>query len=260
MSAKLTKLDAKGDISQAGFVPLLPFYENSPSHIGPSFGGSWADSAGKPTMNSKSWASFLTWAKTEVGKQGLAKWKKFSETAGDEFTADNAFQRGKIALHIDGEYRTAFLRDQAPNIKYGTAPLPVADDKADLYGSGYVTGNIMGIGKGSTSPEAAWQLIKYLSTDTDAVLKLSEGLRNIPTTKDALAKSPLVKDEQFKAFIDVFQNPKSTTIPSTPLGAAPQENFQAFIDLWLAGKVPNLEQGLAGVDTQIAKDLQLAGV
>jgi multiple sugar transport system substrate-binding protein len=122
-----------------------------------------------------------------------------------------------------------------------------------------VTGNIMGIGRGSKSPEAAWQLIKYLSTDTDAILKLSDGLRNIPTTKDALAKSPLKDDPNFKPFLEVFQNPKSSSIPSTPNGAAPQLTFGTFIDEVMAGKAKDLEAGLKGVDTRIEKDLKLAG-
>jgi multiple sugar transport system substrate-binding protein len=259
MSQKLTKVEG-GKITQAGYVPLMPFYENVASHLGPSFGAQWFDASGKPLIGTDpGWAAMLTWHKQQIDVLGADKWKAFKDTAGDEFSAENAFESGKVALHVDGEYRTAFLKAEAPNLKYGTAPLPVLDSKPDLYGSGYVTGNIMGIGRGSKSPEAAWQLIKYLSTDTDAILKLSEGLRNIPTTKDALARSPLKNDEQFKPFLDVFQNPKSTSIPSTPNGPAPQQTFQTFIDSVLAGKVPDLAAGLKGVDTRISKDLELAG-
>jgi multiple sugar transport system substrate-binding protein len=59
---------------------------------------------------------------------------------------------------IDGEYRNAFIKAEAPNLDYGTAPFPTADDKTDLFGGGYVTGNVIGIGKGSQNPEAAWAL------------------------------------------------------------------------------------------------------
>ncbi|MDQ1658734.1 MAG: multiple sugar transport system substrate-binding protein [Cryptosporangiaceae bacterium] len=260
MSKKLTKVDARGAITQAGYVPLMPFYENVASHLGPSFGAKWFDGSGKSLIGSDpGWADMLTWHKQQIDVLGADKWKKFKDTAGDEFSAENAFEAGKVALHVDGEYRTAFLKNEVPNLKYATAPLPVADDKPDLYGSGYVTGNIMGIGRGSKSPEAAWQLIKYLSTDTDAILKLSDGLRNIPTTKAALAKSSLKDDPNFTPFLDVFQNPKSTSIPATPNGPAPQQTFQTFIDQVLAGKVPDLKQGLKDVDTRIQKDLQLAG-
>jgi multiple sugar transport system substrate-binding protein len=260
MGDKLTKLDAKGNIVQAGFVPLMPFYENVASHLGPSWGAEWFDKDGKPTLSTDpGWAEMLKWQKALVDKHGVAKWKKFAAGAGDEFSADNAFMRGKVALNIDGEYRQAFIKADTPNLNYGTAVMPVADDKSDLYGSGYVTGNIMGIGRGSKSPEAAWQLIKYLSTDTDAIVKLSDGLRNIPTTNAALKESSLKDDELFKPFIEVFENPKSSSIPATPNGAAPQNTFQTFIDNWQSGKVPDLQKGLEGVDAQIEKELKLAG-
>ena len=37
-------------------------------------------------------------------------------------------------MMIDGECRMAFLRDQATDVEFGTAPLPVADAKPDRYG------------------------------------------------------------------------------------------------------------------------------
>jgi len=260
MGDKLTKLDAKGNIVQAGFVPLMPFYENVASHLGPSFGAKWFDDSGQPQIGKDpGWEEMLKWQKALLDKHGVAKWKKFAAGAGEEFSANNAFMQGKVAINIDGEYRGAFIKADTPKLNYGTAVIPVADDKQDLYGSGYVTGNIMGIGRGSKSPEAAWQLIKYLSTDTEAIIKLSDGLRNIPTTKEALAKTSLKDDELFKPFIQIFENPKSSSIPATPNGAAPQNTFATFIDNWQAGKVPDLKKGLEGVDQQIEKDLKLAG-
>ena len=261
MGDKLTKLDARGNIVQAGFVPLMEqFYENSAAHIGPSFGAKWFDESGKPLLSSDpAWAEMLRWQKALVDKHGVAKWKKFAAGAGDEYSANNAFQTGKVAMNIDGEYRTAFIKDQSPKLNYGTAPLPVADNKSDLYGSGYVTGNIMGIGRGSKSPEAAWQLIKYLSTDTDAIIKLSDGLRNIPTTTEALEKTSLKDDENFKPFLEIFQNPKSSHVPGTPNGAAPQDTFATMIDKWQSGQVKDLDAELKKLDEQIQKELKLAG-
>lgn len=74
---------------------------------------------------------------------------------------------------IDGEYRIAFLRDQAKDLQFGTAPMPTADSKASRYGGGYVTGNVIGISRNAKNPEAAWALIRYLTTDTGAIVKLA---------------------------------------------------------------------------------------
>ena len=61
-------------------------------------------------------------------------------------------------MDIDGEYRTAFIKAEHPDLDYGTAPMPVADSQPDLYGAGYVTGNIVGIPKNAKHKDAAWEL------------------------------------------------------------------------------------------------------
>ena len=43
--------------------------------------------------------------------------------------------------------RRVHRRPRRPKLNYGTAPVPVDDDKPDLYGAGYTTGNIIGIPK-----------------------------------------------------------------------------------------------------------------
>ena len=53
----------------------------------------------------------------------------------------------------------------------------------------YVTGSIMGIPKGTSDQAASWELIKYMTTNTDALVKLANGLANVPTTQ-AAADSP----------------------------------------------------------------------
>ena len=176
---------------------------------------------------------------------------------GEEFSADNAFQKGKVAMIVDGEYRIAFIKDQAPDLDFGTAPFPVPDDQADRYGAGYVTGNIMGISKGSKNPEAAWALIKYLTPDNAAIIKLANGIKNVPTTQEALSSPQLEVDDQFQTFLDIFQNPGTETSPSTANGAVYQTQFDDFVQKWQRGQVSDLDAGLQKVDDEIDKALEL---
>ena len=53
------------------------------------------------------------------------------------------FQNGRIAMALDGEWRTAFIKNGTPDLNYGTAPSPVPDGKEDLYGIGRVGGTII---------------------------------------------------------------------------------------------------------------------
>jgi len=197
------------------------------------------------------WAALLRWQKSLVdwfGYENLIKWQA---KAGDEWTASNAFETGKLALNLDAEWRTAFVKADASKIAYGTAPHPVS--KPSLYGSGFVIGSIMGIPKGSDHEDEAWLLLKYLSTDSKAVTGLSLGLRNVPSTLPTLRNPVLRKDPQFKVFLDIFANPKSSTQPVLKIGAQNQTLFSTFISKWQVGHVASkdLHAGLANVDKQI---------
>jgi multiple sugar transport system substrate-binding protein len=255
---KLTVRDGDS-FKVVGYDPAQGFYENAPAHYGPVFGAQWVDGEDKSVLASQpGWTEFMKWQKGLIDFYGYDKLRRWQAGAGEEFSASNAFERGKLAMAIDGEYRTAFIKAEHPDLNYGTAPLPAADSQPDLYGAGYVTGNIVGIPKGAKHKEAAWELVKYLTTDEHALALLSNGLRNVPTTTTSLKSSELTPDPQFKVFLDIFAHPKTATTPITAAGSANQELFQNYVAKWQAGKVPEseLQSGLAEVDKQI--DAQLA--
>lgn len=257
---KLSKLKPDGSIQVAGFDPLYGFYENSAAHFGPMAGAKWLTSDGKSAIGTDpGWKEIMAWQKPLIDYFGYAKLVKFQSGFGDEFSADNAFEKGQVAMNLDGEYRIAFIQADKPNMEYGVAPMPVADDHPELYGSGYITGNVIGISKNSQNPEAAWQFIKYLTTDTSAVVKLANGIKNIPTTNAALSSPDLQVDANFKTFIDIFSNANTSTTPPSAAGTAYQDDFQTFLNNWQAGKVSNVDQGLTTLDSQINQHLALGG-
>jgi multiple sugar transport system substrate-binding protein len=254
---KLTVKNSDGSLKVVGFNPAMAWYSNTPSNFGPMFGGKWTDDGGKSTLGSDpAWAKLLTWQKELVDFYGYDNLVKFQAGLGDEFSASNAFEKGKLAMNVDGEWRTAFIADEAPDLPYGTAPVPVDDDNPDLYGGGYTTGNIIGIPKRAEHQEQGWALLKFLATDDKAQVLLSNGLRNVPTTESS-AKSPNLKpDPKFETFVKIFANKNTTTTPVTAAGSAYQELFNNFVNKWQAGRVDDLQAGLDDVDKQI--DAQLA--
>jgi multiple sugar transport system substrate-binding protein len=251
MAKKLTQRDSSGKLKVVGFNPFPSWYENVPAHFGPSWGANWVDSNGNSNLNTPAWADQLRWQKSLIDWYGYDNLVRFNAGAGDEFSASNAFETGKVAMHMDGEWRVAFLKREHPELKYGTAPFPVADDQADLYGAGYTTGSIIGIPKTSKHKDQAWLLVKYLGTNATALAELSNGIQNVPTTSASL-KSPALKPlPGFQTFLDVFGNKNTTTTPITRIGAANQETFQAFIAKYLSGSKKDLEGGLKNTDEQI---------
>ena len=251
---KLTQRDASGKISVIGFNPFLGWYENAEAHFAPMWGARWTDAKGKSTLNTPAWRAFLTWQKQLVDWYGYDNLVRFNATAGDEWSASNAFERGKVAMILDGEWRVSFIANEHPELKYGTAPLPTASKK--LFGSGYTTGSIIGIPKTASHKDEAWALVKYLATDTKAEVMLSNGIRNVPTTRAALHSPQLAPDPQFATFLKIFANKYTTTTPITAAGAAYQELFGSWTTKWQAGKEKDLAGGLKQVDKQI--DAQLA--
>jgi multiple sugar transport system substrate-binding protein len=254
---KLTVKNPDGSLKVVGFNPVMNWYSNTPANFGPMFGAKWVDDSGKSSLGTDpAWAKMLKWQKDLIDWYGYDKLVKFQTGLGDEFSASNAFEKGKVAMNVDGEWRTAFIADEAPKLNYGTAPVPVDDDNADLYGGGYTTGNIAGIPKRAEHPEHAWALLKYLATDDKAMAQLSNGLRNVPTTESS-AKSPDLKpDPKFETFLKIYGSPNTTTTPVTAAGSANQELFNSFTNKWQAGRISDLETGLTSIDKQI--DAQLA--
>ncbi|WP_243695069.1 extracellular solute-binding protein [Labedella populi] len=257
---ELTTFNADGSIKQLGFNPLVGFYENSPSHFAAMTGASFLDEDGNPDFaTDPAWSEVIEWQKAFVDEIGYDKLQRFTAGLGQEFSADNAFNVGKVVMNMDGEYRTAFLADQVPDLDYGVAPLPVVDDAPDLYGAGWLGGNVAGIAKGSDNKELAWALLKFMTTDTDAVVKMANGLKNIPTLHSALESPNLEVSDEYRVFLEAAQHEHSVTMPATADGAAYAESFADFWTTYQTGESADLEEGLTELDAQIADAFELAG-
>jgi len=255
---KLTVKNPDGSLKTVGFLPLYDFYENAAAHLAPATGAKWLTDDGKSAVGADpNWKTLLAWQKNLVDWYGYENLRKFRAGLGDEFSADNALQKGQVAINVDAEYRLAFVKDQAPGLEYGVAPLPTSDPAR--YGGGYVTGNIMGISKNAKNPEAAWELIKYLTTDDKTIVKLANSLKNVPTTTGAVSDPGLQVEPEFKTFMDIFANPNSLTSPPAASGPAYQEAFGTFVTNWQSGKVKDLAAGLADADKQINSVMTLGG-
>lgn len=258
MAKKLTQRAPDGTIQVAGYLPLLNFYEHTPQHIVPGWDAKWLTTDENSAIGTDPrWTEMLKWHKDLVDWYGYDNLQKFTAGLGDEWSADNAFHKGKLAMAVDGEYRVAFLQDQAPDVDFGAAPLPVADDRADRYGAGFVTGNVAGISANSKNPEAAWALIEYLTTGTDSIVGLSNAIKNVPTTSDALASPDLQVDEKFQVFLDIFANPNTSTTPPNSSGPKYVEMAQEFVNGYLSGANKDLTGGLTDLDKRIDQALDL---
>ncbi len=257
---KLTQRNKDGSLKVVGFDSFVGFYTVSVDRVGAMFGGKWTDAKGRSTLaTDPAWARMLRWQKRLIDFYGYDKLVRFQAGLGDEYSASNAFEEGKLAMNLDGEWRVAFIKAEHPELQYGTAPLPVDDRHPELYGSSVLNGSIAGIPRNAPHKDQAWQLLRYLTTSSHALAQMANGLGNVPTTTASLHSPELKLDPRFDVFLKVYANPRSTTVPITAVGVAYQNLFTSFISKWQAGHVKDLAAGLRDVDHQIDAQLQHAG-
>jgi multiple sugar transport system substrate-binding protein len=257
---KLTQRGSDGSIKVAGIDPLIGFYENVPERWGAAFGVQWLDPDGHSILaQDPAWSKMMTWHKSLVDWYGYKDLVRFQAGLGDEFSASQAFEKGKVAMNLDGEWRVAFIADEAPRLNYGTAPLPVDDANPELYGSGYINGTIIGIPKGGKHQDEAWRVVKYLTTNSHFLAQFSNKIRNVPTTKASLNSPEIKPDPKFATFLKIFANPHSTTSPILASGQAYTNLVQNFFTKWQAGSVSDLHAGLTKLDSQLNAQVKQAG-
>ncbi|MEV4949244.1 ABC transporter substrate-binding protein [Streptomyces sp. NPDC053755] len=259
VAKKLTK--HKGDsYEQLGFMPNYLGYETVVSHYMSQWNHRYFDENGKSNVaKDPAFAEMMTYQKSLVdGLGGFAKLDRYRTTFGDEWGAKHPFHTGQVAMQLDGEWRLNFLKEAKVGFEVGVAPLPVADDEVAEYGKGYLSGTIMGIAPQSRKQNAAWQLVKYMTTNTEAVVNFANGIGNVPSTLEAL-KSPALKfDPRFKTFLDIAQHPRSTTSDGAVNGSAYQDTLSSFAQKYEKGQVEDLRKGLEETAAQIDRDIAQA--
>ncbi|MFG3366617.1 ABC transporter substrate-binding protein [Streptomyces sp. NPDC090032] len=254
-SKKLT-VRSGNSYKRVGFMPNFRLYQNSPDRLFAQWGPTYFDRDGKSRLSrDPATYKFFGTAKKLVDAQGgYDSLERFRTSFGDEMSNQNAFLSGKLAMHLDGEWRGLMLNDAKAKFKWGVAPLPVPDDQAETYGRGYLTGTVAGIAHSSKHQNAAWELVKFLTADTDQVVKFANAIHNVPSTKAALKSPKLDVDPTFRTFLDIAKNKYSQVMPPSTNGGMYVVQLQDFSYTEEAGKVPDLKKGLQRLDKLIDAD------
>jgi multiple sugar transport system substrate-binding protein len=256
---KLTTPDGDS-YSQLGFMPDYHGYESTVSHYAALWNPDYFTADGTSNVASDpALAAMFPWQKSMVDALGgYDKLEKYRSTFGDEFSSRNPFMTGQVAMAMDGEWRAGMIDDAGVKLNYGVAPFPVPDDQADTYGKGYITGTIVGIASTSEKQNAAWEFVKFLTTDTQAVVNFANAIHNIPSTFAALKSPDVNQDPSFQTFVKIAQNPESNTTPSSPNGGAYQLTLQDVGYDYESGKVSDLQAALEKAADQIDTDIDQA--
>ncbi|MDI1458497.1 ABC transporter substrate-binding protein [Streptomyces sp. ATE26] len=257
--AKKLTVSRGGTYKQLGFMPNYHGWESTTEHYFGQFSPTYFGKDGKSALaKDPAFEKGFTLQKRLVDELGgFQKLERFRATLGDEWGPRHPFHTGQVAMQLDGEWRLGMAEQAKPGFEIGVAPLPVPDDQAGQYGKGYITGTIAGIAATSHKQNAAWELVKYMTTDTDAVVGFANGIHNVPSTLAALKSPKLKYDPRFKTFLDIAADPDSTTTPASVNGGVYLVTIQQFGYDYESGKVTDLKAGLrktaAQIDTDIAQ-------
>ncbi|MFI9251652.1 ABC transporter substrate-binding protein [Streptomyces sp. NPDC053069] len=244
---------------QLGFMPDYHGWESTTEHYFGQFSPTYFDKNGKSNLaKDPAFRKGFELQKRLVDELGgFQKLEKFRSTLGDEWGPRHPFHTGQVAMQLDGEWRLGMAEQARPKFEIGVAPLPVPDDQVSQYGKGYITGTVAGIAATSHKQNAAWEFLKYITTDTDAVVGFANDIHNVPSTLAALKSPKLTYDPRFKTFLDIAANPNSTTTPASLNGGVYLVTIQQFGYDYESGKVKDLKAGLqrtaAQIDTDIAQ-------
>jgi multiple sugar transport system substrate-binding protein len=119
--------------------------------------------------------------------------------AGDVF---DAFGQQRAAMAVEGGWLIQYLQKNFSRIQYGIAPLPLSPigKRADL-----IFTNAWAAYSRTPHPEAAWELIKYMTGQTVQESQLKAGFA-LPTLKNMANDPYLQNNPDFKVLFDAAQN------------------------------------------------------
>lgn len=174
MSLKLTEKDSRGFARRMGFVPN---FGNTFLYIyGWMNGGEFMSADGKTcTLNDPKIVGALEWMTRIYDQLGGAKEVYAFQSTFQGGDLD-PFLLGKVALKIDGVWKVNELAQWGKNLAWGCAapPMPAAEKARGRETLSWVGGWCYAIPSTAKNKDAAWALIRYLST-WKAVELMTEG-------------------------------------------------------------------------------------
>lgn len=111
----------------------------------------------------------------------------------------NLFKQGRVSMVISAPFLAKQIKKEAPNLKYGIAPVPMGSANAT-----YAVTDSMVMFKNSKAKKTAWKFLDFLFTKGPRVA-FTSGEGFLPTTKDEAA-APEFNDPDTKAFVNLLPN------------------------------------------------------
>jgi multiple sugar transport system substrate-binding protein len=144
----------------------------------------WNEDKTRTVVNSPEAVEALTYMKSLMKRYTLTQ----SNSTRGGLGPDKFFEQGRLGMLIDGSWRTPSLKANAPKLRFGVAPLPRGTRPVTVGSSCF-----WGISSESRHPDAAWKLVKFLSSQ-DALRQYWQQLWVAPPARWSVLRSAAFRD------------------------------------------------------------------
>ncbi|AVV59967.1 ABC transporter substrate-binding protein [Paenibacillus glucanolyticus] len=208
---KLTKKDAKGNITQMGFIPDYPWIDNVFWPI--IFNGSWDDGSGKLTANQEANVKAIDYQMNYYREFGQESIDKFKSGMGGLETPQDPILTGKLSMIIGWE--NWYVEHRGEDKEVGVAPFPYPAANPELKGSGMVSPIAMFIPSKAKHQDEAWKVMQYLLGE-DVQIEYSIEFGSIPVLTKALDNPKLTENQEVKELWDYYESAKNPNLKGFP--------------------------------------------
>lgn len=108
-----------------------------------------------------------------------------------------AFGKGTVAMAMEGNWVIQFMDDNYPDLNWGVAELPAgpAGESTMAFTVCY------GVSASTENPEAAWNLVNFLTNEEGAAMVAEAGFGVMPTRSSAAELWLTTRGEEFQPFV-----------------------------------------------------------
>ncbi len=205
-----TKVDGSGNITQIGlgsaYLPLTM------EMFGNAFGADW-NAGGKPTPNDPNAIKGINfYVDNVVTPYTTAAVNKFIAGYGPYMSPQDPFATGKMAMVIDGEWRSASL-GAVQGLDWGATAIPAAS--ADLANSTIVEVSTMFIPTNSKHKAEAGVFLKYF-VSPPVMTKFTRALGNLPARTSLLGDPAYGDLPNYSVWLNALKSPNAKSFSSAP--------------------------------------------
>lgn len=254
VTAKMTKKDAKGDITRLGLMP------GNWAETSALFGGGFYDfNNDRLTIEHPKNLECLKNLAALRQKDGYDSVSRFqSGLNSSSFAGGWPFIIGAYAANVDGPWRVEQIAKYAPDLEYATALVPPPEGGS--AGAGVGSGNFMIIPRSAKQKAGAWDFVKFWSgmSNPEVAAEFYVWGGWLPPN-DAVANAPIYqayikKHPQFGTFVEAIKSPNVRAQPPVAYQVFLNDTVQKVEDLTLRGKI-SPEMAVQQVRDKVADEI-----